>query len=66
MTHEEMLKEIDEFRAKGHIISITGNGDEWWNGNEWVCTFDNVTAHASTPELAWMAAKSHRQDAGPK
>ncbi len=60
MTHEEMAKEIDEFRAKGHIIVIGGAASDW------VCTFDNVTAHASTPEMAWMAAKSHRQDAGPK
>jgi hypothetical protein len=60
MTEEEMFKEMDEFRAQGHVISMTETPDGW------VCTFDNVTARAARLILAWMAAKSHRQDSGPK
>ncbi len=60
MTYEEMLIEMDDARQKGHTVDMSGNG------NDWVCTYDNVTTHAARPELAWMAAKSHRQDAGPK
>jgi len=60
MTYEEALKEMEEFRKQGHRIDMSGNA------NDWICTFDNVTAHAATPELAWQAAKSHRQDSGPK
>ncbi len=60
MTYEEMIDEMAEFRKKGHAVDVSGNA------NDWTCTFDNVTTHASTPQLAWMAAKSHRQDAGPR
>ncbi len=60
MTYEEALKEMEEWRAKGHTVDMSGNA------NDWTCTFDNVTTNASTPEMAWMAAKSHRQDAGPR
>ncbi len=60
MTYEEALKEMEEWRQKGHTVDMSGNA------NDWTCTFDNVTTNAATPELAWMAAKSHRQDAGPK
>ncbi len=61
MTHEEMLTEMDEFRQKGHIVGMTTI-----IADEWICTLDDVTTRAATPEMAWMAAKSHRQDAGPK
>ncbi len=57
---KEMFAEMDEFRAKGHNISMTETTDGW------VCIFDNVTARAARLVLAWQAAKSHRQDAGPK
>lgn len=60
MTYEEVLKEMDEYRQKGHSVDMSGDA------NDWTCTLDNVTTHAARPELAWMAAKSHRQDAGPK
>ncbi len=60
MTYEEMLKEMAEARKQGHRVDMSGNA------NDWTCHFDNVTTNATTPELAWAAAKSHRQDAGPK
>lgn len=60
MTYEEALKEMAEYRKQGHSVDISGDA------NDWTCTFDNVTTKATTPELAWMAAKSHRQDSGPK
>ena len=60
ITREEMDKEIEEFRALGRNIVITGSGTDW------ICTFDDVTTKAATPELAYLAAKSHRQDSGPK
>jgi len=61
MTHEEMLAEIDEYREKGHRVGMTTI-----IVGEWICTLDDVTVRAATPEMAWMAAKSHRQDSGPK
>jgi hypothetical protein len=60
MTYEEVLREIDEYRKQGHAVNLSGDA------NDWTCTLDSVTTHAARPELAWMAAKSHRQDAGPK
>ncbi len=60
MTYEEMVEEMAEWRRQGHSVDMSGNA------NDWTCHLDNVTTHATTPQLAWQAAKSHRQDGGPK
>ncbi len=60
MTYEEALKEMEEWRKKGHTVYLSGNA------NDWICTLDDVRTEAATPELAWMAAKFHKQDAGPR
>jgi len=52
MTREQMLVEIEEYRDKGHTVSIHGAGANW------MCQFDRATGQGSTPMEAYQTARA--------